>query len=93
MEQIMKNVKTLEKKLADFDLRTSYDLASKIKYGIIGLGEAILPFAPELTPDDGLFCMVDGSIDNGIARLEIGEELPHKKAELSTAGQIGRAHV
>ena len=86
MDRIMKNVKMLEKKLASFDLRASYDLASKIKYGIIGLGEEILPFAPELVPDGGLFCMVDGSADDGIVRLEISEELPHKKAELSVAG-------
>ena len=86
MEQIMKNVKTLKKKLSDYDLRTAYDLASKIKYGIIGLGEEISSFVPELVPDGGLFCKVDGYIDDGIIRLEIGEELPHKKAELSAAG-------
>jgi len=86
MEQIIKNIKTLERKLADFDLRTSYDLASKIKYGIIRLGEEILPFAPELAPDGGFFCKVDGFVDDGIVRLEIGEELPHKKAEMSVIG-------
>ena len=86
MEQIIKNIKSLEERLADFDLRVSYDLASKIKYGIIRLGEEISSFAPELVPDNGLFCKVDGYIDNGIACLEIGEELPHTKVELYAAG-------
>jgi len=86
MDQILKNIKTLEKKLVEYDLRASYDLASKIKYGIIGLGEEISIVVPELVPDDGLFCKVAGYMDEGVARLEIGEELPHTKAELSVAG-------
>jgi len=86
MEQILKNIRTLEKKLAEYDLRVSYDLASKIKYEIIGLGEEIAPFAPEFVPDGGLFCKVAGYMDDGIACLEIGEELPHTKVELSVAG-------
>ena len=86
MEQILKNIKTLEKKLAGYDLRASYDLAAKIKYGIIRLGEEISTVAPELTPEDGFFCKVDGYMDDGIACLEIGEELPHTKVELSAAG-------
>jgi hypothetical protein len=86
VEQIIRNIKLLERKLADFDLQASYDLATKIKYEIVGLGEEVSSFAPEQDKKNNLFCKVDGYIDGGIVRLEIGKELPHAKAELSAAG-------
>lgn len=86
MEHINKNIELLKKRLAALDLQASYELASKIKYEIVSLGNELSLVSPELAPKYNLFSKVEGYLDDTIVCLEIGEEIPHMKAELSITG-------
>ena len=86
MEHINKNIELLKKRLAALDLQASYELASKIKYEIISPRKELFPVSPEVAPKQNLFSKVDGYLEDTIVCLEIGEEIPHMKAELSVTG-------
>lgn len=86
MEHVNKNIELLKKRLAALDLQASYELATKIKYEIISLESELSLASPALAPKHNFFSKVEGNLEDAIICLEIGEEIPHMKAELSASG-------